>query len=156
VLFKKVFHFVKPTFILPKQAKFSIINEMFLAKLNEALASKNTWKSFVSDRLNFFSLGISLLINIIQWAILFIKIRPGEQNILLHYNIIYGTDLVDKGFYAYFIPGLALIFLVMNVFAAYYFYKKEKLASYFLNIANIPVQLIFFGATLVLVFANTY
>jgi hypothetical protein len=127
---------------------------MFLAKLNEALSSKNTWKSFVSDRLNFFSLGISLLINIIQWALIFIKIRPSGQNILLHYNIIYGTDLVDKDIYAYFIPGIALIFLLVNLLAAYYIYNREKLASYFLNMANLPVQVIFLVATFVLIFAN--
>jgi hypothetical protein len=127
---------------------------MFLAKLNEALASKNSWKSFVSDRLSFFSLGIALLVNIIQWAIIYIKIHPSGQNILLHYNIIYGTDLVDKDIYAYFIPGIALIFLAVNLIAGYYIFQKEKLASYFLNIANIPVQLIFLVATIVLVLAN--
>jgi hypothetical protein len=127
---------------------------MFLAKLNEALASKNNWKSFVSDRLNFFSLGVALLINIIQWALIYIKIRPSGQNILLHYNIIYGTDLVDKDVYAYFIPGLALIFLAVNVLAASYIFRREKLASYFMNIANIPVQLIFLVAAIVLILAN--
>ncbi len=127
---------------------------MFLAKLNEVLASKNSWKSFVSDRLNFFSLGVSLLINIIQWALIYIKIRPDDTNILLHYNIVYGTDLVDRGVYAYFIPGLALIFLLVNFAAAYYIYHREKLACYFLNMANIPVQLVFLTAALVLIYAN--
>lgn len=127
---------------------------MFLAKLNEVLASKNTWKSFVSDRLIFFSLGVSALINIIQWVIIYIKIRPSSANILLHYNIIYGTDLVDKGTYAYLIPGIALAFLVINILAAFFIYQKEKLASYFLSIANIPVQIIFFIASIVLILAN--
>lgn len=127
---------------------------MFLSKLNEALTSKNSWRNFVSDRLNFFSLSIALLINIIQWALIFIKIRPSGQNILLHYNVVYGTDLVDKDIYAYLIPSIALVFLVINFLASYYIFRREKLASYFLNIANIPVQLIFFIATIVLIFAN--
>jgi hypothetical protein len=127
---------------------------MFLAKLNEALASKNSWKSFVSDRLNFFSFGIALLINIIQWVIIYIKIKPTGQNILLHYNIVYGTDLVDKDIYAYMIPGVALIFLVANFLVANFLYQREKLASYFLNVANIPVQLIFLIGTVVLILAN--
>lgn len=127
---------------------------MFLAKLNEVLASKNTWKSFVSDRLIFFSLSVSALINIIQWVLIYIKIRPGNTNILLHYNIIYGTDLVDKGVYAYLIPGIALAFFVINILAAFFIYQREKLASYFLSMANIPVQVIFFIASIVLILAN--
>lgn len=135
-------------------AKFSIINAMFLAKLNEALTSKNNWKSFVSDRLIFFSLGVSFLVNIIQWVLIYINIRPGNTNILLHYNIIYGTDLVDKGLYAYFIPGLALTFLVVNAAVSFFFYQKEKLSSYFLAMANIPIQMIFFVASIVIILAN--
>jgi hypothetical protein len=127
---------------------------MFIAKLNEALASKNNLKSFVSDRLIFFSLVISSLVNIIQWMLIYIKLRPSDANILLHYNVIYGTDLVDKGYYAYAIPGIALSFLVLNVIVSYYFYQREKLSSYFLVAANVPVQLIFFTASVVLVMAN--
>lgn len=127
---------------------------MFIAKLNEVLASRNNLKSFVSDRLVFLSLVISALLNIIQWAIIYIKLKPGSTNILLHYNVIYGTDLVDKGYYAYAVPGIALGFLLLNAMVAYYFYHREKLSSYFLTAANIPVQLIFFAASLVLVMAN--
>ncbi len=142
------------TGILPKKAKFSIINAMFLAKLNEVLTSKNRLKSFVSDRLIFFSFGVSFLINIIQWVLVYIKIKPSSTNILLHYNIVYGTDLVDKGYYAYMVPGLALAFLTFNLLTAYFFYQKEKLASYFLNMSNLAVQSVFFIATLVLIYAN--
>lgn len=127
---------------------------MFLDKLNEVLASKNTWKSFVSDRLVFYSLATAFLINIIQWVSIYIKIRPGGENILLHYNIILGTDLVDRGIYAYLIPGLALLFLIVNGFVGQYMYQREKLAGYFLSMANIPVQLIFFVASIVLILAN--
>lgn len=127
---------------------------MFLAKLNEVLTSKNTWKSFVSDRLIFFSLGVSALLNIIQWALIYIKIRPGNANILLHYNVIYGTDLVDKGIYAYLVPGIALAFLIINILAGYFIYQKEKLASYFLSMSNLSVQGIFLVAAIVLALAN--
>lgn len=124
---------------------------MFLTKLNEVLASK---KTFISDRANLLSLSVGLLINIIHWVILYIKIRPGSHSILLHYNVIYGPDLVDKSIYAYFIPGIALGILLFNILVSINFYKREKLASYFLNAAGIPVQLIFFAATLVLINAN--
>jgi hypothetical protein len=124
---------------------------MFVAKLEEAIASKT---AFISDRMNFLSLGLAGLLNIIHWVILFIKIKPGKNNILLHYNVVFGPDLVAQSVYLYWIPLLALILLIINVAVAANFYKKEKLAAYFLNVASIAVQVVFFVATLILIMVN--
>ncbi len=124
---------------------------MFLAKLNEVLSSK---KSFISDRMNYTSIGAGLLINIIHWVVLFIKIKPGGSNILLHFNVVYGPDLVDKSNYIYLVPLVALLILFVNFAFSIAFYNREKVASYFLNFAGIPIQLIFLTASLVLIKAN--
>jgi hypothetical protein len=124
---------------------------MFVAKLNEVLASK---KSFIDDRINSLSLGVAGLLNIIHWAILYIKIKPNKNSILLHYNVVYGPDFVDKSLYAYWVPLLALILLIINVLVSANVYKKEKLAAHFINIASVPVQIVFFVATIILIVAN--
>jgi hypothetical protein len=137
--------------ILAKMPKKGIIISMFSTNSPEVLTPK---KSFISDRLNYVSLGAALLINSIHWAILFFKIKPGENSILLHYNVVYGPDLVDKASYVYQIPLIALAIFVVNLFFAVYFYRKEKLGAYFLNFAGIGIQLIFFAASLVLISVN--
>jgi hypothetical protein len=109
---------------------------------------------FLQDPLNSVSLGVSAVLNIIHWIILSSNIRAGRSNILLHYNVVYGPDLIEKSLYIYLIPLLALVLLVVNMALANKFYKKEKLAAYFLNIATIPVQLIFLTASIVLIIAN--
>lgn len=124
---------------------------MFLTKLNEVLASK---RSFISERMNSYGFGIALLINIIHWIILYIKIKPTESDILLHYNVVYGADFIGSSLYLYWIPLLGLIFLLTNLTAAIYFYNKEKLASYFISIASVAVQLVFLTATVVLIAVN--
>lgn len=124
---------------------------MLLDKLNEVLASR---KSFISDRLNFSSQAVALLVNIIHWAILWLKIKPDEAYVVLHYNVIYGVDLVDRAAFIYMIPAAALLVLILNFLASNYFFKREKLAGYFLNAAGIAVQLIFFAATLTLIVIN--
>lgn len=124
---------------------------MFVAKLNEVLTSK---KSFIADPINYTSLGIAGLLNIIHWLILFSKIKPSKTQILLHYNVVYGPDFIQKSIYIYWIPLLALILLLINVSVASVFYKKEKLASYFLNISSVAVQLIFLVASIVLIIVN--
>lgn len=124
---------------------------MFVTKLQEALASK---RPFLADPLNFISIGLAALLNIIHWLLLFIKIRPSASHILLHYNVVYGPDLVDKSTYVYLIPFVAFIFFIINVYTSAVFYKKEKLAAYFLNIASVTVQVIFLVASLVLIISN--
>lgn len=124
---------------------------MFLAKLNEALTSE---KSFLRDRLNAYGFGISGLLNIIHWLTLYIKIKPGQSNILLHYNVVVGPDLIQKSIYAYFIPLLALVILILNFTIARIFYRKEKLSSYFLSLSTVVVQAVFFAATIILIIIN--
>jgi hypothetical protein len=124
---------------------------MFVAKLNEVLASK---KSFIADPINYLSLLIAGLLNIIHWLVLYSKIRPSKNPILLHYNVVYGPDLVARSLYVYWIPLLALLLLILNISVASVFYKREKLAAYFLNISSVVIQLIFLTASTVLIIAN--
>src|SRR3989344_4026621 len=121
---------------------------MFLEQLNQLLASR---KSFFSDRLNVIAYGVSVFINIIHWLVLFIKIKPGSESILLHYNVVYGADLVEQARFIYLIPLAALVFLVINLILSNYYFDKEKTASVFLNFATIAVQMVFFTASIVLV-----
>lgn len=108
----------------------------------------------MADRINLISLGLSGLLNIIHWAILYIKIKPDQDRVLLHYNVVYGHDFVDRSLYLYWIPLLALILLIVNVIAAAAFYKREKLASHFISIATFAVQIVFFVATINLIVMN--
>jgi hypothetical protein len=124
---------------------------MFLTKLNEVLASK---RSFISDRMNSYGFGIALLVNIIHWLILYIKVRPDREDVLLHYNVVYGADFINRSIYLYWIPALALILLILNSAVAIFFYRREKLAAYFLSIASVPIQMLFFVATLILIIVN--
>lgn len=124
---------------------------MFTAKLNEVLASK---KSFFADPLNNRSILAASLLNIIHWGFLFSKITPNKGSILLHYNVIYGPELVQSSRYIYLIPLLALGILFLNIYISSMLYQKEKLASYFINFSSIGIQLIFFVASLVIIVAN--
>jgi hypothetical protein len=124
---------------------------MFVTKLNEVLTSK---RSFISDRMNSVGIVFAFLINIIHWLVLYIKIKPTENEILLHYNVVVGADFIGKSLYLYWIPLLALILLIINLIFAVRFYSREKLASYFLSFSSVPVQLVFFAATFVLILVN--
>ncbi len=124
---------------------------MITDKLNQIWVEK---KPFLHDPINAKGFGISLLINLVSWSILYFKVKPGLSNILLHYNAIYGSDLIGPGVYAYAIPAGALIILIINLSIASSFYQKEKLSAYFLSYASVVVQLIFLAAAMVISFIN--
>jgi hypothetical protein len=124
---------------------------MFTAKLNLARFAQ---RRFVSDPFNLVSLGLSFLINIIHWCLLYYKIKFEKGTILIHYNVIYGPDFIEKARFTYTIPLVALLFLIFNIGLSIYFYRHEKLAAYFLNFANIALQLIFFTASIIIVQTN--
>jgi hypothetical protein len=124
---------------------------MLTAKLNDVSDPQNR---FFTDRMNFLSLGTSLLINIIHILLLYFKIGLSPFTILLHYNIVYGPDLVRDARFVYIIPITALVFLIVNIFLARFFFRKEKLAAYFLNFSNIALQLIFLLASIFIIRIN--
>lgn len=124
---------------------------MLRDKLNEVIASR---KQFSEDSGNRFGFTVALVLNIIQWLILYFKVDAGSNNLLLKYNVIYGPETVGAGFYAYWIPALALALLILNVGVASSFYRKEKLPSYFVAYSTIAVQLIFLVAVIVLANIN--
>src|SRR4051812_11436436 len=109
---------------------------MFQSKLNDVSLAR---RSFLTDPLNYSSLGVAFLIHIIHWVALYFKIKWSTGTLLLHYNVIYGPDFVDRGIYAYIIPLTALCLFIANFMLAIYFYRREKLAAYFLNFSNIAI-----------------
>jgi hypothetical protein len=111
--------------------------------------------AFISNQLNFTGLGVSLLINIIHWLILYFKFGSSTSSILLHFNVVYGSNLIQKAQFTYFIPAVALILLILNFFLARFFFKKESLAANFILLSSIVVQLIFLAASLVIVVVNS-
>jgi len=124
---------------------------MLRDKLNEVIASR---KQFSEDSSNRWGFSIALIINIIQWVILYFKLGVTSSALLLNYNVIYGSKLVGPGFYVYWLPAIALAFLVFNVAVASSFYKREKLPAYFLAYASIAVQLVFLVGVIVLATTN--
>lgn len=124
---------------------------MLQDKINEVISSN---KTYLNDPVNLITITFALLLNIIHWVVLLINIQPTNQKVLLHYNVIYGADLVAQSFFLYLIPGTALVFFLVNFFVSRKMYKKEKLASYFINYFSILIQAIFIVATLILISIN--
>lgn len=94
------------------------------------------------DRLVFVSIIAALSLNILLWIIVLGKFGLGSEVGPLHFNIVYGIDLVGRERQLYEIPAAGAIIILINYFLGRQFYEKEKLMSYFLSLASLLVQII--------------
>lgn len=98
--------------------------------------------AFFKDKINFWLIIWTLLINIINWLILLIFLKPATENIILHYNVYFGVDMTGKRELAFFMPGIGLIIIAINFFLAKYFHRNnEIIAGYIILIAALMTQI---------------
>jgi len=68
----------------------------------------------------------ALLIQIFLWWYLVSNISPDAGQIFLHYNIIFGVDLVGNWWRLYLNPLLGLGVILLNYFFSLMFYSADK------------------------------
>lgn len=95
---------------------------------------------YFQDKINILMFVFSLLLNLGIWLSLYLKIRPVEYLIPLHFNIYFGIDFIDKWTKVFTIPILGLIFIFINFFLSYILYSQEKILSHLLNTAAVFIQ----------------
>ena len=108
-------------------------------------------RGLFSDRVIFWSTALSSLIIIILLAVIFFKLRPGSAVTALHYNILIGVDVVNKGWFVYQLPLLAGLLTIYNLVLAKWFHKFEPFASQVLSLSSVLVSAMLLVAALTLV-----
>ena len=93
---------------------------------------------------------VGLIINSIAWSIIYFKIRPTAEVIPLHYNVFYGVDYAGPGYYAYVIPLVGLLILIINSIFFQFAKKSELFAARILVSVGSIVQIFILVAILFL------
>ncbi len=87
---------------------------------------------------------IGFLVNITIWVFLFIRFKPQEAPIFLHYNIYFGVDLIGEWYHIFiYLPAIGLISNFINLLISYILYSRERILSYTIGGFNIFIQIIF-------------
>ena len=68
----------------------------------------------------------AILAQLFLWGYLIANIRPDAGQIFLHYNIIFGVDLVGDWWKIYFIPLAGILVIALNYFFSWMFYSVDK------------------------------
>ncbi len=131
-------------FVLAKiKQKASILRDMFYSP-----------KLFLRDYWVFCPILAIILCQIFIWGYLIYYIHPSDQQLFLHYNIIFGVDLVGQWWKMYYLPVGGLLIMIFNYFTSFVFYDSEKMLGRFLSVATALLHIFLVIATVFIVGLN--
>ena len=100
------------------------------------------FKQFIKNPLLSALFGISILINLLNFIVLFFFVKDLKKSIILHYNVYRGVDFFGDSFYVFLMTLVGTFFLAINLFLAYYFFsKKERMLSHVLSLTALITPL---------------
>jgi len=75
------------------------------------------------------------IIQIYIWYLLLANIRPSLGQVFLHYNIIFGVDLVGEWWKIFYLPIVGLLVLLLNYALSFALYRSYKFLGRLLSFA---------------------
>lgn len=112
------------------------------------------FKLYLHDTPTIIFIGSSLALNIASFLWLALRIRPDLGQIFLHYNILFGVDLLGTWYQVFFIPAIGLLILIVNAVVGWLLFHRDKFAGHLLNFTSVMVQLFVLVASGLLIFLN--
>ena len=118
--------------------------------------SKSTYpiKLYLKYRPNLVMLTLGILINLFTWGWIMFQIRPQEELIFLHYNILFGVDYVGEWWKVFYLPLVGLFIFITNFVVGWVLFHKDKFVSIILNAVSLIAQVFLLVASALLVFLN--
>ncbi len=112
-------------------------------------------KEFFRSRIVIWLLALNLVANIINWTTILIFINRLDGDIILHYNVYFGVDSLGDWRRVFILPAIGIILFMLNAALAAYFYtRKERIASYILLLASLMAQINLIIAAVSIVMIN--
>ncbi|MFA5174984.1 MAG: hypothetical protein WC430_00970 [Patescibacteria group bacterium] len=96
----------------------------------------------------------SVLSQIFIWLYLFFNIKPGAEQVFLHYNIIFGVDLVGDWWNIFYTPLFGLLILAVNFCFSFLIYRADKFLARILNLFALATQLIIIAFSILIAGLN--
>ncbi len=98
------------------------------------------------------SLFIVLSIALILWKLA--PMAEGGRLVALHYNVLFGVDLLGAWYQALALPGIGLVIFVANMLFARQVWEKEHLLSLLFAAGTIVAELTLFVAVVFITLLN--
>ena len=111
-------------------------------------------KLYLRKKQNLILLSLALLFNIASWIWLLYNIRPSTGQVFLHYNILFGVDLVGSWYNVLSLPVAGFFIIFLNALLGWFLYKQDHFAAYLLNAIAVLVNIFLLVSSALLVFLN--
>ncbi len=98
--------------------------------------------------------GVGLAMNIFVWLWLWLHIPQELEELFLHYNILFGVDLIGPAWQVYLVPLSGFMIILVNFLLGWALFKKDTFASFILNFVACLVQLFLVIDAFLLVLLN--
>jgi TctA family transporter len=82
-------------------------------------------------------------------------IRPTSEQMFLHYNIIFGIDLIGEWWKLYLMPAAMLVVIILNFIISYFYYRHNRFISRYVAFSTAFIGLMFTIASNLIVGLNT-
>ncbi len=84
--------------------------------------------------------GLSSAIQAVSWWYVASKIRPTEDSLFLHYNIIFSIDLIGEWWKVYTPSFVGLVLLLINLFVGWLLYGNYRVMSRVLLVFMVLIE----------------
>ena len=97
---------------------------------------------------------ISAILLCLITAVAIILYLPRQDNVILHYNIYFGIDLLGNWYEALFIPIASFFIVIINGVVGIFIWRRDRVISYLLGIGSFFIAVIAVTATGLLLYLN--
>lgn len=103
-------------------------------------------KLYLRDPWIFGPLTASFILQAAQWWYIAANVRSTADQIFLHYNIIFGIDLIGPWWKIFLPPAAGLAFLAINFFLSFFLYRFDRLLARLLPLFTVGVEAVLLAA----------
>lgn len=97
---------------------------------------------------------LALAVNFLSWFWLLWQIPRDDQQLFLHYNVLFGVDKVGSYGGVFFIVIVGLVIFILNYLLGWLLFRRDSYSSLILNYMSLICQIFVFVGSLLIVFMN--
>ena len=90
-------------------------------------------KLYLRDLRNLIPLILSIGAQIFIWFYILLNIKPSVGRVFLHYNIVFGVDLLGQWWKIFYLPLGGLVIILINFIISFLLYKRDRFFSWLLS-----------------------
>jgi hypothetical protein len=90
-------------------------------------------KVYWQDKWVFIPAAFCVIFIVFMWVYAAVYLRPADEPLFLHYNVVFGVDLIGEWWKLLYIPFSAMSLFLVNFGLSWWVYGQDKVLGRFLT-----------------------